>query len=144
MAMTFDPFTELDRIASSMLQSASAPRIMPVDLYRDQNKYVLTADLPGVDPGSVDIDVDGQLLTIRAQRTSGSTEGTKWLAQERPYGSYLRQFSIGEGVDTASISASYDNGVLSIVIPLSEKAKPRKIAVESGSASLVDQPSLAP
>lgn len=144
MAMTFDPFTELDRIASSMLQSASAPRVMPVDLYRDQNKYVLTADLPGVDPGSVDIDVDGQLLTIRAQRTSGSTEGTKWLAQERPYGSYLRQFSIGEGVDTASISASYDNGVLSIVIPLSEKAKPRKIAVESGSASLVDQPSLAP
>lgn len=144
MAMTFDPFTELDRIASSMLQSASAPRVMPVDLYRDQNKYVLTADLPGVDPGSIDIDVDGQLLTIRAQRTSGSTEGTKWLAQERPYGSYLRQFSIGEGVDTASISASYDNGVLSIVIPLSEKAKPRKIAVESGSASLVDQPSLAP
>lgn len=144
MAMTFDPFTELDRIASSMLQSASAPRVMPVDLYRDQNKYVLTADLPGVDPGSVDIDVDGQLLTIRAQRTSGSTEGTKWLAQERPYGSYLRQFSIGEGVDTASISASYDNGVLSIVIPLSEKAKPRKIAVESGSTSLVDQPSLAP
>lgn len=142
MPMTFDPFTELDRIATSMLQSASAPRVMPVDLYRDQNRYVLTADLPGVDPGSVDIDVDGQLLTIRAQRTSGNAEGTKWLAQERPYGSYLRQFSIGEGVDTAGISASYDNGVLSVIIPLSEKAKPRKIAVGSRADSQIDQPSL--
>ena len=142
MAMTFDPFTELDRIASSMLQAASAPRVMPVDLYRDQNRYVLTADLPGVDPGSVDIDVDGQLLTIRAQRTGGSADGVKWLAHERPYGSYLRQFSIGEGVDTAGISASYDNGVLSVIVPLSEKAKPRKIAVESGAGSRIDQPSL--
>lgn len=142
MAMTFDPFTELDRIASSVLHSASSPRVMPVDLYRDQNRYVLSADLPGVDPGSVDIDVDGQLLTIRAQRTSGSAEGAKWLAQERPYGSYLRQFSIGEGVDTAGISASYDNGVLSVIIPLSEKAKPRKIAVETSPTSHAGQPSL--
>ena len=142
MARIFDPFTEFDRIASSMLQSASSPRIMPVDLYRDQNRYVLTADLPGVDPGSVDIDVDGQLLTIRAQRTSGNADGVKWLSQERPSGSYLRQFSIGEGVDTAGISASYDNGVLSVIIPLSEKAKPRKITVESGAGSQVDQPSL--
>lgn len=142
MARIFDPFTEFDRIASSMLQSASSPRIMPVDLYRDQNRYVLTADLPGVDPGSVDIDVDGQLLTIRAQRTSGNADGVKWLSQERPSGSYLRQFSIGEGVDTAGISASYDNGVLSVIIPLSEKAKPRKITVESGAGPQVDQPSL--
>lgn len=142
MAMTFDPFADLDRITSSMLHTASAPRVMPVDLYRDHNRYVLTADLPGVDPGSVDIDVDGQLLTIRAQRTRGSAEGAKWLAQERPYGTYLRQFSIGEGVDTAGISASYDNGVLSIIIPLSEKAKPRKIAVESGAGSHTEQPSL--
>lgn len=142
MAMTFDPFTELDRLASSMLQSASSPRVMPVDLYRDQNRYVLTADLPGVDPGSVDIDVDGQLLTIRAQRTSGSSEGAKWLAQERPYGNYLRQFSIGEGVDTAGITASYDNGVLNVTIPLSEKAKPRKVAIESRSSSNEEQSSL--
>lgn len=142
MAKIFDPFTEFDRIASSMFQSASSPRVMPVDLYRDQNRYVLTADLPGVDPGSVDVDVDGQLLTIRAQRTAGNVEGAKWLSQERPYGSYLRQFSIGEGVDTAGISASYDNGVLSVIIPLSEKAKPRKITVETGAGSQVDQPSL--
>lgn len=104
---------------------------MPVDLYRDQQRYVLTADLPGVDPGSVDVDVDGQLLTIRAQRSASSTEGVKWLARERQEGSYLRQFSIGEGVDTAGISASYENGVLSVIIPISERAKPRKIEVET-------------
>ena len=131
MAMTFDPFSELDRIASGLLQSRPGPRVMPVDLYREADRYVLNADLPGVDPGSVDVDVDGQLLTIRAQRTAGTAEGAKWLAQERPSGSYLRQFSVGEGIDVAGISASYDNGVLSVVIPVSERAKPRKIEVQS-------------
>lgn len=133
MAMTFDPFTELDRLAAGLLQSRPGPRTMPVDLYRDADRYVVTADLPGIDPGSVDVDVDGQLLTIRAQRTVATGEGAKWLVQERPSGTYLRQFSIGEGVDTSAISASYDNGVLSVVIPVSERAKPRKIAVQSTS-----------
>lgn len=142
MAMSFDPFTELDRLAAGVLASHSAPRVMPVDLYRDQNRYVLTADMPGVDPGSVDIDVDGQLLTIRAHRSDGNSEGVKWLAKERSYGGYLRQFSIGEGVDTSGISASYDNGVLSVIIPLSEKAKPRKIVVKTSTRSDAEQPSL--
>jgi HSP20 family protein len=133
--MTFDPFSELDRLAAGLLQSRPGPRTMPVDLYRDADRYVVTADLPGIDPGSVDVDIDGQLLTIRAQRTVGSADGAKWLVQERPAGTYLRQFSIGEGVDTANISASYDNGVLSVVIPVSERAKPRKIEVQSVSAS---------
>ena len=100
-----------------------------MDLYRDGDRYILSADLPGVDPGSVDIDVDGQLLTIRAQRTAARADGAKWLVQERPAGTYLRQFSIGEGVDSANISASYENGVLSLVIPVSERAKPRKVQV---------------
>jgi len=131
MAMSFDPFSELDRITGSLLQMRQGPRLMPVDLYRDGDQYILNADLPGIDPGSVDVDVDGQLLTIRAQRTAGSADGAKWLTQERPAGTYLRQFSIGEGVDTAGISASYDNGVLSVVVPVSERAKPRKIQVQS-------------
>lgn len=129
MATSFDPFNELDRLASVLLQSRPGPRVMPVDLYRDGDRYILSADLPGVDPGSVDIDVDGQLLTIRAQRTAASADGAKWLVQERPAGTYLRQFSIGEGVDSANISASYENGVLSLVIPVSERAKPRKVQV---------------
>lgn len=106
---------------------------MPVDLYRENGQYVLSADMPGIDPGSVDVDVDGQLLTLRAERTAAAHEGAKWLAQERPHGTYLRQFSLGEGVDAQQISAHYDNGVLSVIIPISEKAKPRKIEVLSGA-----------
>lgn len=132
--MSFDPFSEFDRLASA-LNARSAPKAMPVDLYRDHDGYVLNADLPGIDPGSVDVDIDGQLLTIRAQRTAGDADGVKWISQERPHGSYLRQFSVGEGVDTSRISASYDNGVLSVIIPLSEKARPRKVKIETTSST---------
>lgn len=135
MAMSFDPFSELDRIAAGLLGSRQGPKFMPVDLYRDGDRYVLNADMPGIDPGSVDIDVDGQLLTVRANRTPDTQSGVKWLSQERPHGSYLRQFSVGEGIDRDAITAHYDNGVLSLVIPVSEKAKPRKIEVTSGQAA---------
>ena len=134
MSMSFDPFSEFDRLASA-LNARTAPKAMPVDLYRDHDGYVLNADLPGIDPGSVDIDIDGQLLTIRAQRTAGDADGVKWISQERRHGSYLRQFSVGEGVDTSRISASYDNGVLSVIIPLSEKARPRKVKIETTSST---------
>ena len=135
MAMFFDPFHTLDRVAGQLLDSSKGPRLMPMDLYRDGDHYVLNADLPGIDPGSVDIDVDGQLLSIRAERTPRSADGVKWLARERNSGSFLRQFNLGQGIDTAAISASYENGVLSVVIPVSEKAKPRKIEVQSGQST---------
>jgi HSP20 family protein len=134
MAMTFDPFAELDRLAGSLLGTSQGPKFMPVDLYRDGDKYVLNADMPGLDPGSVDIDVDGQLLTIRAGRTAeAAQDDVSWLANERPFGSYLRQFSLGEGIDAENIAAHYDNGVLSILLPVVERAKPRKIEVHSGA-----------
>lgn len=129
MALTFDPFSQLDRFAASVLDSVRAPRLMPVDLFRDGDRYVLHADLPGVDPGSIDVDLDGGQLTIRAQRTADTREGVRWLARERGAGSFLRQFTLGEGVDLEGISASYESGVLSVIIPVSERAKPRKIAV---------------
>jgi HSP20 family protein len=144
MAMSFDPFSELDRITGGLLQHGSGPRMMAVDMYRDNDQYLLAADLPGVDPGSVDVDVDGQLLTIRAQRTAGANEGAKWLTQERPYGSYLRQFSLGEGLDSEHITANYDNGVLSVVIPVSERAKPRKVQIETGAGVKDNQHSIQP
>jgi HSP20 family protein len=131
MAMFWDPFRELDRLATSMLDSRQGPRVMPIDLHRDGDHYVLSADLPGVDPGSVDVDIDGQLLTIRAERTLRSDEQTQWLVRERPSGSFLRQLTLGDGLDTASISAHYENGVLSVVIPVSEQAKPRKVEVQA-------------
>ena len=108
---------------------------MPVDLYRDGDKYVLHADMPGVDPGSIDVDVDGGQLSIRAQRTMGSQEGVRWFTRERESGTLLRQFALGDGVDLDKISASYDGGVLSVIIPVSERAKPRRITVESTEGS---------
>lgn len=131
MAMAFDPISQLDRLAASVLDSVRSPRLMPVDLFRDGDKYVLHADLPGVDPGSIDVDIDGSQLSIRAQRTADTGEGSRWLARERSSGSFLRQFTLGDGVDVDRISASYENGVLSVIIPVSERAKPRKIAIES-------------
>lgn len=142
MALTFDPFTELERVATGILQARTAPRAMPVDLYRDQDRYFLTADMPGIDPGSLDIDVDGQLLTIRAYRSGANSEGVKWLTQERAEGAYLRQFSIGEGIDTENISATYKDGVLSVILPLNAKAKPRKIEVAMPSTEAAEGKSI--
>ena len=134
---TYDPFRDLDRLASTLFDTRRGPRRMPMDLYRDGDHYVLSADLPGIDPGSVDIDVDGQLLTIRAERTLGSGEGVKWITRERETASFVRQLNLGQGIDTDRISASYRNGVLSVTIPVSEKAKPRKIEVSTGANSNV-------
>jgi HSP20 family protein len=136
---TYDPFRDLDRLASSLFDTRRGPRRMPMDLYRDGDHYVLSADLPGIDPGSVDIDVDGQLLTIRAERTLPSGEGVKWITREREAASFLRQLNLGQGIDTERISATYNNGVLSVTIPVSEKAKPRKIEVTSEGGSPVIQ-----
>ncbi|MDF2917643.1 MAG: heat-shock protein Hsp20 [Microbacterium sp.] len=96
-----------------------------------------TTDLPGIDPGSVDIDVDGQLLTIRAERTLASGDGVKWITREREAASFLRQLNLGQGVDTEGIAATYNNGVLTVTIPVSEKAKPRKVEVTTDAAAPV-------
>ena len=133
MTMFFDPFRELDRVAGTLLDRRESPRLMPMDVYRDGDHFVLSADLPGVDPGSVDVDVDGQLLTIRAERTPRSNEGVQWLTRERPSGQYLRQLTLGKDIDTAGISAHYENGVLSVMLAVLEKAKPRKIAVATAA-----------
>ena len=127
---TYDPLRDMERLANTFFDGGRrGPRQMPMDLYRDGDQYVLTADLPGIDPGSVDVDVDGQLLTIRAERTLPAGEGVTWITRERTAGTFLRQLSLGQGLDTEHIAASYRNGVLSVTIPVSEKAKPRKVQV---------------
>ena len=132
MSNPFDVLSQFDRLASSVFDTARAPRLMPVDLFRDGDSYVLSADMPGIDPATVDVDVDGQLLTIRAERHAPS-EQVQWLAHERPYGSYMRQFTLGDGVDAERITANYEHGVLSVIVPMAERAKPRKIQVEPRS-----------
>ena len=118
--------------------ATSYPRLMPMDLYRDADNYVLNADLPGIDPESVDVDVDGQLLSIRAERAPRTQEGVRWIARERSTGSYLRRFTLGQAIDTAHISAKYDNGVLSVLLPVTEKAKPRKVEVQTAPAAVAE------
>ena len=130
MAMNFDPFREMDRVAGALMD-IRGPRVMPMDLYREGDHYVLNADMPGIDPGSVDIDVDGQLLTIRAERTMANHENVKWLTRERLAGSFLRQLNLGQGIDVEKISAQYSNGVLSVTIPVSAAAMPRKIQIQT-------------
>src|SRR5690606_23469431 len=128
-----DPFREMDRLTARLLTgdgSARAASWMPMDLYRVEDRYVVNVDLPGVDPGSIDLDVDGSTLTIAAERTIGAADGARGLAPERPAGRYARQLSLGPDVELEAIHASYENGVLSLTIPIAERAKPRKIAVE--------------
>jgi HSP20 family protein len=135
VALTFDPFRDFDRLTSQLLGSsmpARGPRWMPMDLYRAGDHYVVNVDLPGVDPGSIDLNVDGSTLTVKAERTIGAEESAQWLAQERPAGSFMRQLSLGDGLDIDKIHASYENGVLSLTIPVAEQAKPRRIEVQMG------------
>jgi|TARA_B100000519_G_C14070088_1_gene356352 HSP20 family protein len=111
-----------------------------MDLCKIDDHYVLTADLPGVDPGSVDVNVDNGTLTISAHRTARSDESAQWLANERFFGTYRRQLSLGDGVDSAAISATYENGVLTVTIPVAEKAKPRKVEVSHSGNQKSIQP----
>ncbi|MDP9166617.1 MAG: Hsp20/alpha crystallin family protein [Actinomycetota bacterium] len=136
--LRFDPFSDLDALTRGLLTghagTTRTPRFMPMDLCKVDDHYLLTADLPGVDPGSVDIDVDGGTLTISAHRTARGEDSVQWLANERFFGTYRRQLSLGEGVDPSAISATYENGVLSVTIPLAERAKPRKVQIEHGGS----------
>jgi HSP20 family protein len=136
VTLSFDPFREMDRLANQLFGTAGAtrgPRWMPMDLYRVEDHFVVAVDLPGVDPGSIDLNVDGNTLTIRAERSVRSDENAQWLAQERPAGSFMRQLNLGDGLDVDRIQASYDAGVLTVTIPVAERARPRKIAVEAAA-----------
>lgn len=131
---TFDPFRELDRLLGTVSRGP-ASLAMPMDLYREGDQFVVAVDLPGVDPGTIDIDVEERTLTIRAERRSRTGgEDVQWLTHERPSGTFARQLTLGYGVATAKIEADYSDGVLTLTIPVAEEAKPRKIAVtHSGS-----------
>jgi HSP20 family protein len=128
MARTFDPFREMDRWFSDVARTP-ASAAMPMDLYRDGDVFVTRIDLPGVDPASIDVDVDDRTLTVRAQRKADTTEEQKWLVRERPAGTFARQLTLGYGVALDRIAAEYRDGVLELRIPVAEEAKPRKISV---------------
>ncbi|RMI14410.1 Hsp20/alpha crystallin family protein [Cellulomonas triticagri] len=132
MATRFDPFQEMDRLMGQVLGTQRAAASMPMDLYRSGDHYVLHVDLPGADPGSIDVNVEDRTLTIRAQRTARAEDGVQWLAKERPTGTYARQLTVGRGLDLDAVSASYADGVLTLTIPVADEARPRRIEVTTG------------
>lgn len=138
MARAFDPFSQVDRWFSDVARTP-ASSAMPMDLYRDGDVFVARVDLPGVDPASIDVDVDDHTLTVRAQRNVETTDEQKWLVRERPAGTFARQLTLGYGVALDKIEAEYRDGVLSLRIPVAEEARPRKIAVShSGGATQIE------
>lgn len=130
MLMRTDPFRELDRLTQQVLGTSARPAVMAMDAWRSGDEFVVEFDLPGVDPSTVELDVERNVLTVRAHRPV--TEGTEeMIAAERPRGVFSRQLILGDNLDTDRISAGYAGGVLTLRVPVAEKAKPRRIQVQT-------------
>ncbi|MFI8326843.1 Hsp20/alpha crystallin family protein [Streptomyces sp. NPDC085529] len=129
MLMRTDPFRELDRLAQQVFGGTPRPAAMPMDAWREDGAVWVKFDLPGVDPASVDVTVEKDTLTVRAERRPDVTEGAETVISERPTGTFSRQLFLGETLDTENIQATYDAGVLSLRIPAGEQDKPRKIQI---------------
>ena len=136
MLMRFDPFRELDRLPQAPWGN-SRP-VMLMDAYRRNGDFVVHFDLPGVDPASIDLTVEKNVLTVTAERQPARSEGDEVTVSERPQGRFSRQLFLGESLDPDRIAANYDQGVLTLHIPIAERAKPRKVEVSSGTPEAVD------
>jgi HSP20 family protein len=137
MLMRTDPFRELDRFTQQLFGQNgtwSRPAVMPMDAYRDGAQFVVHFDLPGVDPSSVDLNVERNVLTVKAERAPSYGEDVELQVAERPRGVFSRQLFLGDTLDAEHVAASYDVGVLTLRIPIAEKAKPRKIEITGGGA----------
>jgi HSP20 family protein len=132
MLMRTDPFRELDRLSQQILGTSTRPAFMPMDAWRDGDVFRVEFDLPGVDPESVDLDIERNVLTVRAERPVAEVTGEQ-IAGERPRGVFSRQLILGDNLDLDKINANYRNGVLKLEIPIAEKAKPRKISLTTSN-----------
>ena len=127
-----DPFEELDQFLSTR-GSGWRGALMPMDAFEKDGMYTLRFDLPGVDPDHVELMVENNVLTVTADRKLEDTEGANWLLRERPTGTHSRQVRLGERLDTGSVHASYDQGVLTVTLPIRKEAKPHRVAIKKGS-----------
>ena len=132
--MRTDPFRELDRLSQQLLGTAARPTLMPMDAWREADSFVVELDLPGVEADSIDLDVERNVLTVRAERPERQ-DGAELLAAERPRGVFSRQLILGDNLDLERISAGYSAGVLRLTIPVAERAKPRKISIDVNGSS---------
>lgn len=131
---TTDPFRDLDRLTQQVLGTSNRPAVMPMDAWREGDRFVIEFDLPGVQRESIDLDVERNVLTIRAERVARHGDA-ETLASERPTGVFSRQLVLGDNLDLQRIEASYADGMLRLVVPVAERAKPRKIEVTGASGS---------
>ncbi|WP_326557707.1 Hsp20/alpha crystallin family protein [Micromonospora sp. NBC_01796] len=141
MVLTFDPFRDFDRLAGQVFGTAgggAATMAMPMDLYRSGDHFVLHCDLAGIDPGSVDVSVDGRVLTIRAERSARTDADVQWVRRERATGTFERRLTMGDGLDLDRISATWQDGVLTLTIPVAEQAKPRRIPIGTTGGPALD------
>lgn len=137
MLMRFDPFRELDAVAQLLTRQGGTMRslAMPMDAYRDGDQFIVNIDLPGVDPEEIDLSLERNELTVRAERQWEPQEHQQVLIAERPQGEFTRQLFLGDSLDGDGMRASYDKGVLTLTIPVAEQAKPRKVEVSAAETS---------
>ena len=129
MLMRTDPFRELDRLTSQVLGSAARPASMPIDAYRHGDVFVVELDVPGVDPADIELTVEKNVLTVKAQRSRAELGDGDLLIGERPQGTSSRQLFLGDTLDADHLTADCHNGVLTIRVPVAERAKPRRVEI---------------
>jgi HSP20 family protein len=134
MLMRYDPFRELDRFTDQLFGSPTRAPWVPMDAVRHDGTVEVRLDLPGVSPESIDVSVERNVLTVKAERSWWPAEGDEILARERPQGSFSRQLLLGDALDGERVDAKYEHGVLTVTIPVAEKAKARKVEVRTASA----------
>ncbi|MGZ4700263.1 MAG: Hsp20/alpha crystallin family protein [Ilumatobacteraceae bacterium] len=137
--LRFDPFREIDRMLDQAISQTRRPSF-PMDAYRHGETVVVHFDLPGVDPASIDLEFERQTLTVTAERSWRPVDGDQLLATERVHGKFQRQILLGDGLDADRMHATYEHGVLTVTIPVAERAKPRKIEVAVTGQSSIDSP----
>ena len=135
MLMRTDPFRDFDRLTEAVFGTSARPAVMPMDAYRDDDTFVVHLDLPGVDPGSIDLTVEQNVLSVHAERKRPLGDSAERVVAERSYGVFSRQLFLGDTLDTDRLTADYDAGVLTIKIPIADRARPRKVEVTSGASS---------
>jgi len=129
MLMRTDPFRELDRLTQQVFGTTARPATMPMDAWQEDGEFVVAFDLPGVNVDSVDLDIERNVLTVKAERRDPTQPNVELLASERPRGVFSRQLILGDTLDLDNVRANYADGVLTLRIPVAEKAKPRKIEI---------------
>jgi HSP20 family protein len=134
MSIDYDPFHRLDELRDRLLSGGRTPLSFPMDAYRRGDAFIVHLDLPGVQPETIDVAVENQVLTVGAERRFEPHEGDEFLVTERPQGRFKRQLRLGSAIDTENIAASYDDGVLTLTLPVSERARPRQIQVGRGGS----------